>query len=159
MHDTIPGCHSHFFRPLATLKTGHGLISESSASHSEIGPQVNDFVAGERRHFQPSTRSTSVATPPREMKYFRSLLAERRSSLLIYGTASSRSERPGSTSAPTLTTTVTNSEMNCYGRNTRGTCTPESETISLTRSDTSRQSEPMRKAGANGTPWLVLTLR
>ena len=49
------------------------------------------------------------------------------------------------------TTTATNSETNCYGRNTRGTCTPESERTSLTRSVTSRQSGPTHKAGANGT--------
>jgi len=158
VRETIAECHLQFSRPLAALKTGLGLILESFASHSETGPQVNDFVAGERRHFQPLSHLRSVATPPREMKYSPSLLAERRNSLHIYDTVSSRSERPGSTSAPPLTTTATNSETNCCGRNTRGTCTPELERTSLTRFDTSRQSEPTLKAGANETPWPVSTL-
>ena len=159
MHDTISGCHSRFFRPPAALKTGLRLISKSSAIHSETGPQVNDFVAGERRHFQPSSHLRCAATPPRGTKYSLSLLGARRNSHHTYDTASSRSERPGNTSAPPLTTTATNSETNCYGRNTRGTCTPELERSSLTRSDTRRQSEPTHKAGANATPWPVSTLR
>ena len=134
-------------------------LGESFASHSVTGPQVNDFVAGEQRHFQPSSRSRYAGTPPQEMKYFPSRLAERRSFRRIYDTASSLSERRGNTSALPLTTTATNSETNCYGRNTRGTCTPESERTSLTRSVTSRQSGPTHKAGANGTPWPVSTSR
>ena len=159
MHDTISGCRSRFFRPLTMPMTGFGLISESSANHSEIGPQANNFVAGEQRHFQPLRHSTSAATPPREMKYFPSLLAERRNFPHIYDTVSSLSEKPGNTSAPPQTTTATNSETSCYGRNTRGTCTPGSERTSLTRSATSRQNEPTHRAGANETPWPVSTSR
>ena len=159
VHDTISGCHSRFFRPPAMPSTGFGLISESSANHSEIGPRANNFVAGEQRHFQPLRHSTFAATPPREMKYFPSLLAERRNFLHIYDTVSSLSERPGNTSAPPPTTTATNSETSCYGRNTRDTCTPELGRTSLTRSATSRQNEPTHRAGASATPWPVSTSR